>query len=403
MKDRDVQLLGNHLEGKDIALLVSGGIAAYKSPSLVRHFRQYGANVHVYLTPEAREYVTERSLEWASTNPVISNLSSDAEHLRDSIDAYVIAPATYNTIGKFAQGIADNALTTTLTSALGRLEKCETSILLAPAMHGSMVNSVYRENIEKLVSKGIKVIQADDKWGKLNLPKSHYIVVQTIRELSDSKLKGKNILITAGPTPGRIDNVRLITNRFRGRLGINIADEAYMRGADVKLLLGAAGMQAPNYIDTTIIRDYHMYLSNVMEELEQKHVDIGIFSAAVADYIPTEVREGKIPSQGALKSIPLKDTIKVIKEVRNKFPELFMVTFKYEEGILKERLEEIAMQRVNQGYELVVANRGEDMTADEHHSIIVDKSGVIARPSSKIDLAGSLLDTIEDKYNQNEP
>lgn len=397
MKDRDVQLLGNHLQGKDIALLVSGGIAAYKSPSLVRHFRQYGANVHVYLTPEAKEYVTERSLEWASTNPIISNLSSNAEHLQDSIDAYVIAPATYNTIGKFAQGIADNALTTTLTSALGRLEKGETSILLAPAMHGTMANSVYRENIEKLVSKGIKVIKADDKLGKLNLPKSHYIVVQTIRELSDSNLKGKNILITAGPTPGRIDNVRLMTNRFRGRLGINIADEAYMRGADVKLLLGAAGIQAPDYIDTTIIRDYNMYLATVMGELEQKHVEIGIFSAAVADYIPAEVREGKIPSQGALKSIPLKETIKVIKEVRNRFNELFMVTFKYEEGISKERLEEIAMQRVNQGYELVVANRGEEMTAGEHHSIIVDKTGVIARPSSKIELSGSLLDLIQSR------
>lgn len=119
-----------------------------------------------------------------------------------------------------------------------------------------------------------------------------------------------------------------------------------------------------------------MYLANVMAELEQKHVEIGIVSAAVADYIPAEVsaevREGKIPSQGALKSILLKETIK-----------LFMVTFKYEEGISKERLEEITIQRVNQGYEMVVANRGEEMTAHEHHSIIVDKSGIIAKPSSK--------------------
>src|SRR3989344_4144220 len=226
-EDLSVERIGNHLEGKSIALLITGGIAAYKIPSLARHFRQYGANVFAYMTPEAKEYVAERALAWACANPVVSDLSYQSEHLRESIGAYIVAPATYNSIGKFANGIADNAVTTAFASALGRLERKETSILIAPAMHGSMQNSIYRKNLETLAEKGVRIIEPEYRMGKANLPGSHYIVVQTIRELSASSLKGKKILVTAGPTPGRIDDVRFVTNKFRGRLGINIAEEAY--------------------------------------------------------------------------------------------------------------------------------------------------------------------------------
>ena len=395
-EDLSVERIGNHLEGKSIALLITGGIAAYKIPSLARHFRQYGANVFAYMTPEAKEYVAERALAWACANPVVSDLSYQSEHLRESIGAYIVAPATYNSIGKFANGIADNAVTTAFASALGRLERKETSILIAPAMHGSMQNSIYRKNLETLAEKGVRIIEPEYRMGKANLPGSHYIVVQTIRELSASSLKGKKILVTAGPTPGRIDDVRFVTNKFRGRLGINIAEEAYMAGADVKLIIGAAGIKPPSYLDTMIIRDFDGYYSAVMSELNKNPASVGIFSAAVADYIPTEAKKGKIPSRGALKSIPLKETPKVIKEVRRMFPELFMVTFKYEEGISKSGLEDIAKERIRQGYQLVVANRGEDMV-NEHNCMIVDSSGIIAEPSSKDQIARSILDIIGKK------
>ncbi len=397
MKDRDVEPLGEQLKGKNIGLLITGGIAAYKTPSLIRHFRQYGANVIVYLTSEAKHYVTKRALEWASLNQVFFDLSADAEHLKQ-LDAYVIAPATYNTIGKIAKGIADNAVTSVMASALGRLEKGETKVLIAPSMHGTMQNSsIFKENVQELVSRGVKIIEPDYKWGKANLPKSHQIVVQTIRHLSESNLKGKNILITAGPTPGKIDNVRLLTSRFRGRTGIAIAEEAYMRGANVKLVLGSSGIPVPKFLDVVKIRNFEEYLENVMNILRDNKIDIGIFSAAVADYIPAEVREGKIPSQGALNSILLKETIKVIKKVRTEFPSLFMVTFKYEEGITRERLLEIAEERIRDGYQLVVANRGEEMNEKEHHSIIVSNKGIIAEPGSKQETGKMLSDILEKK------
>jgi len=396
LKDQDVVRLGKQLDGKKIALLVTGSIAAYKTPSLVRHFRQYGADVRVYLTEEAQKYVTEDSLEWTSVNPVVARLSAKAEHLYE-FDAYVVAPATLNTIGQMADGKASNAVTTTLASALGRLEQGGTAILVSPAMHGTLEdNPAHQQNLRRLESYGVKVVEPDTRRGKAELPSTHYIVVETIREISTSPIKGKRILVTAGPTPGRIDSVRLLTNRFRGRLGIKIADEAYMRGADVTLVLGPSGIQQPAYLDTILIGDFHEYHSKVMDVLKQNSIDIGIFSASVADFVPKEVVDGKIPSQSALQPIELTQTSKVIEEVRQKFPDLRMVTFKYEEKISRKELEEIAQSRVEQGYQLVVANRGEDMSPEgAYRGVIVSKKGVVGEPTSKQECASLLLNLLE--------
>jgi len=400
MKDRDVKILGDYLEGKNIALLITGSVAAgIEIPRLVLDFRRYGANVYTYVTEEARTFVTEPTLEWTSCNKVVSRLTSEVEHLREGIDAYVIAPATEDIIAKFAAGIADNAVATTLAAALGKMENGKTKILLAPAMHGDMANSIYRENLEKLVSKGVELIEPREENGKLKLAKNDYIVGKTIREVNRSeKLAGKRILVTGGPTPGKIDDIRRLTNIFRGGIGTEIAKEAYFHGADVKFILGPSGKHRekyfPSYLDVKVIDDFDEYYSEVMEELE-KGYNIGIFSAAVADYIPAEVRGGKIPSQGALKEIPLKETRKVIKEVREKFPELEMVTFKFEKGITKEKLEEIAINRINQGYEFIVANRGEDIgSKGEYRGIIVGKEGIVAEPKSKKEVARELIELL---------
>ncbi len=395
--DMDVEPLGKQLESKDIALLITGCIASYKAPSLIRHFRQYGANVYVYSTPDALEFVTEKALEWSSRNPVVTKLTSDSEHLREGLSAYVFAPATYDTIGKLANGVADNAVTTAFASALGRMEKAETEVLLAPAMHGSMENSIEKEGLEKLVAKGVKVISPIYKLGKANLADSHRIVVETIRAVSKSPLKGKKIMITAGPTPGKIDDIRYITNRFKGTLGVMIADEAYMRGADVQLIMGPGAAVPPKYINTIHVKDFEQYRSAVLDQLQKREYDVGIFSAAVADYIPEQVAEGKIPSGGAIKSIALKQTPKVIAEVRGKYPGLYMVTFKYEVGKSKEELLEIGRDRIARGYNMAVANRGEDMLNGKHLSYILDSNGVIAESTTKGENAFAILDALEER------
>lgn len=392
--DLQVEKIGKHLDGRRITICVTGGIAAIETPKIARQLRRYGAEVKAIMTPSAEKIITSLTLEWATGNPVITDLSGKAEHIELS-DLVLIAPATLNTINKIAYGIADNSATTTIASAMGR----ETPVVIAPTMHESLYNNpILQETLQKLQNyENIKIIPPRMGEGKAKIAKNETIVVETIRTLSRSPLKNKKILITAGPTPGKIDDVRMITNRFRGRLGIEIAKEAYLRGMDVKLILGASGLQAPSYIDTTRINDFDQYYSEVDKELNTGY-EIGIFAAAVADYLPAETKKGKIPSRGAIKSIELKETPKVIEEVRNKFPDLYMVTFKYEIGASKERLEEIAKDRIGKGYQLIVANRGEDMATGIHTAIIVDKSGIIAEPKSKTGIAASLLDILERGY-----
>jgi phosphopantothenoylcysteine decarboxylase/phosphopantothenate--cysteine ligase len=265
-------------------------------------------------------------------------------------------------------------------------------------MHDTMQNSIYKENLEHLTSKGVNMISPDYKWGKANYPGSHKVVVETIRALSKSKLKGKKIIVTGGPTPVWIDNVRYITNRFRGRSGIAIADEAYMRGADVKYIHGSSGIPVPNYLDCKVVRSFEEYLENVMKFTPGK--DIGIFSAAVADYMPIEKKEGKLPSKGALNTLAMKNTVKVIDAVKEKWPELFMVSFKYEEKLSEESLIDIAKGRIAKGHKIVVANRGEEMEKTKHSSIIVTENNVPVKTSSKQETAFKLLDIIEQSFSK---
>tara|TARA_Y100000310_G_scaffold341417_1_gene440489 strand:+ start:2294 stop:2923 length:630 start_codon:yes stop_codon:yes gene_type:complete len=200
LKDREVPQLGVELKDKNILLMVTGGIASYKMPSLVRRFREHGAFVRVYLSKSAANpetsFVSKNALVWAtgidaSDNPVVSELSPNSEHLVEPIDAYVVVPATYDIIGKFANGIADDVVSTTFASALGKLENKESSILINPTMHGSMQNSIYQENIDKLVSKGVEIIEPVYKYGKANLPNLMYIVNQTIESIDRRYLKNE--------------------------------------------------------------------------------------------------------------------------------------------------------------------------------------------------------------------
>ena len=142
--DHEVPRDGNALDGARVALLVTGGIAAFKAPLLARALRRQGAVVTAFATTEALRYVAREALEWACTRPVVVDLSADAEHLSDSapFDVYLVAPATYSVIGKCAHGIADTPVTATLASAIGRMERGQAAVLFAPTMHGSMHTSI---------------------------------------------------------------------------------------------------------------------------------------------------------------------------------------------------------------------------------------------------------------------
>lgn len=174
--DRAVAATSTRLQGKHIGLLVTGGIAAYRAPGLVRELRRAGAEVFVFLTPAAQQFVAKDALEWTSLHPLVTALDGRAQHVEVALDAYLVAPATYSTINKVAVGVADNAVTTALASALGLLEQGRTQVLLAPTMHGSMVNPILRESLAKLANLGCRVIAPRAQDGKAALPDDAVLV-----------------------------------------------------------------------------------------------------------------------------------------------------------------------------------------------------------------------------------
>jgi phosphopantothenoylcysteine decarboxylase / phosphopantothenate---cysteine ligase len=396
--DHDVPLEGEHLQGRRVALLLTGSIAAMKAPLVARELRRQGADVVAFASGEALRYVTEETLEWSTTHRVVTRLTPAAEHLSDSapFDAYLLAPATYNTINKMRHGIADSAITATLGSALGRMEQGRTQVLVAPTMHGSLHTGILTESLRALARMGVRIIPPREDYGKHNLPEEERLVAEVCRAVSGSGLRGLPLLVTGGPTPVLVDSVRRLTNKFTGQLGIEIADELYLRGADVLLVLVGGVTQPPVYLPWRAAATFDDYASIVEEELARRTVRAGIFSAAVADYRPEKVLPGKTPSGGTLETLRLVPTPKVIASIRQSFPQLHMVTFKYQEDASHEELMATARERLDQGFQAVVANRGEERgPAGEQVAYLLAPTGEPVRLVGKRGIARGIADYLE--------
>ncbi len=181
--DRALAMTSDRLAGKAVALLVTGGIAAFRTPALARELRRAGAEVYAYATPAALQFVTRDALEWTTLQPLVSALDGRAQHVERAMDVYLVAPATYSTLNKLAAGIADNAVTTTLASALGLQEAGRARIVLAPTMHGSMVNAILRESLARLANLGCVVVPPLGRDGKALLPEDAVLVDAVARAL----------------------------------------------------------------------------------------------------------------------------------------------------------------------------------------------------------------------------
>jgi phosphopantothenoylcysteine decarboxylase/phosphopantothenate--cysteine ligase len=283
---------------------------------------------------------------------------------------------------------------------MGRMERGKTQILIAPTMHGSLHNSILTESLQQLQNFGVKIIPPRVADGKNYLPDDAVIVSAVCRSVSRSSLKDIPILVTGGPTPVAIDNVRRITNRFTGKLGACIAEELYLRGAKVKLIHGISSYTPPAYLPQEIIHSYDEYRDLVMAELATEAYPVGIFSAAVADYQPKQIFPGKIPSGGALESINLIPTQKVIDLVRDKFPNLYMVTFKYQENVSHQELIAIAHNRLQRGDRMIVANRGEEIgDRGEQVAYLVFEGKETQKAVGKAQIALEIADYLENMLN----
>lgn len=304
------------LKGKHIILGISGGIAAYKSVSLLRLLVKAGAEVQVVITPSGKEFITPVTLSALSGKPVVSEFftaNSGEWHSHVDLglwaDAMVIAPATASSIAKMANGVADNMLITTYLSA-------KAPVFIAPAMDlDMMAHPSTKRNIELLKSYGNHIIEpaegelASHLIGKGRMEEPEEIVKYLSHFFaSQQDLKGQNVLITAGPTYEKIDPVRFIGNYSSGKMGYAIAEEAARRGANVTLVSG------PVSITTTVPNINVIKVESAREMHEQcikafPDCNLGIMCAAVADYAPAEYVDTKIKRE--------KDEIPVIRLVKN--------------------------------------------------------------------------------------
>ncbi len=344
--------------GKQIVLGVTGGIAVYKAVELVRLLTKAGADVHVIMTRSATEFVGPLTFQTLTANPVhteIFNLIAEREighiALADRADLFIIAPATANVIGKIANGIADDMLTTTVMAT-------RAPVLIAPAMNVNMcTNPIYRENEEKLRRHGyrfvspVKGMLACGWEGEGKLQDPAIIMEEAARALARQDLAGERILVTAGPTLEEIDPVRYISNHSSGKMGYAIARAARRRGAEVVLVAGPTCLDDPWGIETVHVCSAAEMRDAVMARVAASTVIVK--AAAVADYRPKNRSTGKIKKSADTMVLELEKTPDILSEVGGVKGDRVLVGFAAETG---ELVENARKKLAGKNLDMVVAN-----------------------------------------------
>ena len=361
-------------QDKKIILGVCGGVAAYKAVELLRLLIKAGAQVQVVMTPSAEQFVAPMTFQALSSNPVRSDLFDKAAEagmghieLARWADLILIAPATANTIAKISQGVADNLLTTVCLASAAPL-------IIAPAMNQQMWRSeVNQENIKRFKGRpSISLIgpargeQAcgDNGPGRMEEPESiMQFCEQQLQQLKEQQvlsgqLKGKKLLITAGPTIEDIDPVRYISNRSSGKMGYAIARAASEAGAEVTLVSGPVLLDVPERVNCYKVRSAVQMYKRVFEQLD--NIDIFIATAAVADYRPVETKSQKIKKSQDTMTIKLIKNPDILADVSSHNEKLFTIGFAAE----TTELEKYALDKLNRKkLDMIAANRvGSDNT-----------------------------------------
>ncbi|EKQ54008.1 MULTISPECIES: bifunctional phosphopantothenoylcysteine decarboxylase/phosphopantothenate--cysteine ligase CoaBC [unclassified Clostridium] len=391
---------------KNLVLGVSGGIAVYKALEIVSLLVKKDINVDVIMTESAVKFVTPLSFQSLSQNMVTCDMFAEPKaweiqhiSLASKADVLLVAPATANIIGKIANGIADDMLSTTIMATKAK-------VIFAPAMNTNMYeNPIVQSNINKLKAFGYEFIEpAEGRLacgisGKGKLESPEVIVDKVLMELNDKKdLINKNVLVTAGPTIAPIDPVRFITNRSTGKMGYAIAKEARNRGANVTLISGPTSIEVPKNINVIKVST-NEEMKNAILEL-YNDADIVIKSAAVADYKPKNYSTQKIKKGDNDLCIEFTRDNDILMELGEKKEKQILVGFAAESQNLKENAR-LKLQRKNLDY--IVAN---DITAndtgfasEDNKVIILSRDGkeIHLDKMSKEKIAGNLFDIILEK------
>ena len=370
------------LKGKKIVLGITGSIAAYKSCLIIRELIKRGAEVQVVITPAGKEFITPITLSALTHNPVISEFFSQRDGTWNShvdlglwADAMLIAPCTASSIGKMANGIADNMLITTYLSM-------KAPVFIAPAMDLDMYKHPSTQaNLEKLKEYGNNIIEpasgylASGLEGKGRMEDPEKIVETLDRQFSKKDLKGKQIMITAEPTYEKIDPVRFIGNYSIGKMGFAIAEECYQRGADVTLISGPVSMKCSDGINRIDVENCESMYNEATKAFN--NCDAAILCAAVADFKPENVADKKIKRENNDLIIKLKSTHDIaaslgkIKSSKQKIV-AFALETNDEEMNAKHKLE-----KKNADFIVLNSTRisGTTFRSDENQITIISKDG----------------------------
>ena len=394
------------LENKNILLGVTGGIAAYKIANLASMLKKQKANVRVIMTKNACQFITPITFETLTAQKVYTDtFDRDFEFKVDHIelgkwaDVFLIAPATANVIGKLANGIADDMLTTTALAM-----RCP--LVVAPAMNTAMYeNRAVKHNIMKLRTNGMEIILpasgalACGDTGAGKMPEPELLMEYIKRAVYKKKdLAGKKVCVSAGPTREAIDPVRYISNNSTGKMGVEIAKMAAYRGAKVSLVLGPSNVFVPDFINRIDIKSAEDMYEEIMKISDAQ--DIIIKAAAVADYTPANYSSEKIKKKEGAPAIELsrtKDILKELGERKNNNPKRqFICGFSME----TENMEENSRKKlVSKNVDMIVANNlkveGAGFGTDTNVvSIFTKDQEVILDKLSKLEVAEKIFDEI---------
>jgi len=395
--------MGIMFQGKTVVLAVSGSIAAYKIANLASMLSKLHADIHVLMTKNATQFINPITFETLTGNKCLidtfdRNFQYSVEHvaLAKRADVVLAAPASANVIGKIANGIADDMLTTTIMA-------CPCPKIISPAMNTNMYeNSIVQENLEKLKRHGYTVIEPEvgllacKDVGAGKLPAEDVLLDYIRREIHFPKdLAGKKVLVTAGPTVEAIDPVRYISNHSTGKMGYAIAKTAMERGADVTLISGPVNLPVPLFVKMVPVQSAEDMFRAVAAVSDGQ--DIIIKAAAVADYTPETVAEEKIKKADGSSSIALKRTRDILQYLgEHKRPSQILCGFSMETENLIENSKK-KLQKKN--LDMIAANNlkvaGAGFGVDTNVITLIKRDGIRELPlMSKEEAAAAILDEI---------
>lgn len=391
------------LNGKTILLAITGSIAAYKAANIVRMLKKLHCNVHVLMTQNATNFIHPLTLETLSQNKCLidtfdRNFQYSVEHvaLAKQADLVLVAPASANIIGKLANGLADDMVTTTIMA-------CPCKKIISPAMNHNMFhNTIVQENVKKLQSHGYEIIPpssgmlANGDIGDGRMPEESLIIEYVLKEIAFNKdLTGKKVLVTAGATMESIDPVRYITNHSTGKMGIAIARAAMQRGANVYLIAAHISVTPPPFINLILVKSALEMFEAVKKEAV--NADIIIKAAAVADYRPINISSQKIKKSDDNMSIQLERTTDILAYLgKNKKPNQILCGFSMEtENLLKNSKKKLEKKNLDLIAANLLSQEGAGFAGDTNVLTLITKENTTPlEKMSKDSAAHILLDTI---------